>query len=450
MKITPTIARQLSQMSEKPAAPAAPSPTAPNDVVSLSQSSLSSDGRVRVILRGEGAEGLFKADGELARTYGVKFTKDLSVIHGAAANIAPAQLERLLQDGPRGVEVFLDTKRALPEIPEKTEDPNSRPAQPKSDIAIPSYGVDKLWAAGFDGQGMGIAVVDTGVYPHQDFQGRLVAFQDFVNQRTEAYDDQGHGTHVSGDAAGAGQASEGRFKGSAPGANIVGLKVLDADGSGYDSTIIEAVQWAIDHRQDYNIRVMNLSLGGPIQTSYKEDPLAMALEAAVDNGIVACIAAGNEGPDKETIGSPANAPHVVSVGAMNDKNTLSRDDDEVAGFSSRGPTSIDGLRKPDVMSPGVRITAANSPGSALDRWPGIPHVGPHYITISGTSMATPILAGVVADLLQANPEMSPAQVKTILMTTADKLGDVDRDTQGFGTMDPQQALERALEAKRPS
>lgn len=447
MKITPTMARELQQAAQQQKAPNEGAGTqARSDVVELG--SLQADGRVKVILKGEAAEGLFKNDGELSSKYGVKFTRSLPVIHGAAATVDAVNLQKLIDEAPRGVEVFLDTKRHIPEVPEKTEDPTSRPAQPKSDNAIPSYGVNKLWDRGFNGQGVGIAVIDTGVYPHQDFGTRLVAFQDFVNQRPEAYDDQGHGTHVAGDAAGDGTASEGRFKGSAPAANIIGLKVLDENGSGYDSTIIEAVQWAIENREQHNIRVMNLSLGGPIGGSYKEDPLAMALEAAVENGIVACVAAGNEGPGKETVGTPANAPHVVSVGAMNDNGTLTLADDAPASFSSRGPSSFDGLRKPEIMSPGVRITAANAPGSQLDRWPGIPHVGTHYITISGTSMATPILAGVVADLIQANPTMTPAQVKRILLTTADKLANVDRDTQGYGTVDPQQALDRALEAKQ--
>jgi len=445
MKITPALAQALA---EKPRATrtSESTPQVPTDVVDLAQQSVTADGRVRVIITGQ--DGLFKASD--LKQYGARVTGNLGLINGVAANIAPADLERLVQSGPKNLNVFLDSKRSVPIIPELVEDPTDRPAQPKSDTAIPAYGVDKLWDRGYTGKGVGIAVIDTGVYPHQDFAGRIVAFHDTINHRAEPYDDQGHGTHVAGDAAGDGTASQGRFKGSAPEASIIGVKVLDENGSGWDSDIIAGVQWVVENKETYNIRVINMSLGGTIADTWKEDPLSVAVNEATKAGIVNCIAAGNEGPGKQTIGTPANAPRVISVGALDDHNTVSQADDTVARFSSRGPTSIDGLQKPDVMSPGVRITAANAPGSALDRWPGIPHVGEHYITISGTSMATPILAGVVADLIQANPALTPSQVKVILKGTADKLSNIDRDTQGAGLMDPPQALERALEAKKPS
>ncbi len=156
---------------------------------------------------------------------------------------------------------------------------------------------------------------------------------------------------------------------------------------------------------------------------------------------------GNSGPKPSTIGTPGNHPKAFTVGALNDGGTNTRDDDTVAFFSSRGPTAHDGLTKPDILSPGVAITAANALGSALDHAP-VPHVGQSYITISGTSMATPVMAGVVATILSANQDLAPAQVKEIFMSTADKLssGD-DANSQGSGVVDPQEALERALALK---
>ena len=240
--------------------------------------------------------------------------------------------------------------------------------------------------------------------------------------------------------------SAGKYMGAAPEADLVGIKVLDKHGSGRLSDIIKGVQWAVEKKDELGIDIINMSLGGPVFQSYEIDPVAQSVGKAVDAGIIAMVAGGNSGPKPSTIGTPGNHPDAFTVGALNDQGTVSREDDTVAFFSSRGPTAHDGLVKPDILSPGVAITAANAKGSALDRAP-VPHIGQSYITISGTSMATPVLAGVVAAVLSANQDLTPAQVKEIFMSTADKLPNEDGNSQGAGVLDANEALERALALK---
>ncbi|HEY8393617.1 MAG TPA: S8 family peptidase [Thermaerobacter sp.] len=309
------------------------------------------------------------------------------------------------------------------------------------DVAAPAVGASALHEAGLTGQGVTVAVLDTGIHPHPDFlepSPRLEAFHDAVNGRTDFYDDHGHGTHVAGIIAGNGTRSGGRFKGIAPGARLAGVKVLDGRGSGRMSTVIAGVEWVVQNRERLGIRVLNVSLGAPASSSYQDDPLARACAAAWEQGIVVCVAAGNEGPAPRTIASPGFHPAVLTVGASDDRTTPERGDDTVADFSSRGPT-VDGLSKPDVVAPGVEITAVNAPGSLLDRQSGR---GADYITLSGTSMATPVVAGLAALLLERNPDLRPDDVKRLLMETATDLG-ADVNAQGRGLVDGPRALEAA-------
>jgi len=303
--------------------------------------------------------------------------------------------------------------------------------------------LQRLWDEGITGKGITIAVVDTGIYPHPDTKGRILAFKDFVNGRDDVpYDDNGHGTHVSGCCAGNGEKAEGHFKGPAPEANLVGVKVLSGQGSGSMAGIIKGIQWCIDNKDKYNIRVMNLSLGGPSNLKEKDDLVSLAIKRAADAGIVPLIAAGNSGPSKFTIGTPGNTSEALTVGAYDDKNTAEKSDDTMAFFSSRGPTTRDGVTKPDIASPGVQIVALRSPGSMIDK-ENVPHLGDYYVLLSGTSMATPVMAGVVADMLQANPNLSPAEVKEIVMKTAHQLKDASPTMQGAGLTDPYAAVQEA-------
>ncbi|CAI1492333.1 Subtilisin-like serine protease [Thermococcus nautili] len=286
----------------------------------------------------------------------------------------------------------------------------------KVQVAVDTEGLDEsaaqvmatnMWNLGYDGSGITIAIIDTGIdASHPDLQGKVIGWKDFVNGKTTPYDDQGHGTHVASIAAGTGAASNGKYKGMAPGAKLVGIKVLGADGSGSISDIIAGVDWAVENKDKYGIKVINLSLGSS-QSSDGTDSLSQAVNNAWDAGIVVCVAAGNSGPDKYTVGSPAAASKVITVGAV-DKN------DVITDFSSRGPTA-DGRLKPEVVAPGNWIIAARASGTQLTDVT----IGDYYVAAPGTSMATPHVAGISALILQAHPSWTPDQVKKALIETAD-------------------------------
>lgn len=308
-------------------------------------------------------------------------------------------------------------------------------------VAGPAIHADVVNQSGVTGKGVTVAIVDTGIAPHTDLTSpvnRIIAFKDFINGLTNAYDDNGHGTHCTGDALGNGTASGGKYKGMAPEANAVGVKVLDASGSGDLSNIIAGVDWVIQNKDQYHIRVLSMSLGSQATQSAKDDPMVQAVEKAWDAGIVVVVAAGNDGPDAKTIGSPATSPKIISVGAMDDKRTVDRGDDTVADFSSRGPT-IDGFVKPDILAPGVDIISLRSAGSTLDKTMKSNRVDTDYFSLSGTSMATPIVAGVVALIIEKNPSLTPDQVKDRLLSGAEDRG-YPPNVQGKGYIDASKSV----------
>ncbi len=241
------------------------------------------------------------------------------------------------------------------------------------------------FAYGYTGAGVGVAVVDSGFTNwHDDLtyggsnskvrvvgNQRVAKFVDFVNGATQPYDDNGHGTHVTGIISGNGYDSRGTKSGIAPSAHIVSLKVLDAQGRGVISDVIAALEYAIVNRAAYNIRVINLSVGASVTTSYNNDPLTLAAKRAVDAGIVVVTASGNLGRSSTgkaqygAVTAPGNAPWVLTVGASDHKGTLNRRDDVVAPYSSRGPTAIDHAAKPDLVAPGTGIISLSAPNSTL-------------------------------------------------------------------------------------
>jgi len=289
------------------------------------------------------------------------------------------------------------------------------------DIASEQTGAAKVREQlGLTGKGVTMAIIDTGIYPHEDLTNpanRIIAFQDFINGESDPYDDNGHGTHCAGDAAGNGSASNGKYTGPAPEASIIGIKVLDEQGSGRLSTIIEGLEWCIDHKEVHNIQIISLSLGAPAYESFRDDPLSLAAQAAWHEGIVVVAAAGNSGPSPATISTPAIDPFIITVGSTDDQNTLERADDVIAEYSSRGPT-IDTLVKPDVYAPGTNIISLLASGSAIESELPEMVIDESYIQLSGTSMATPICAGIIALMLEANPNLSPNDIKSILKATS--------------------------------
>jgi serine protease AprX len=325
-----------------------------------------------------------------------------------------------------------------------------RPLTPFFDNAAPAVNASAAWQSNYTGAGIGVALIDSGVNTHPDLfttglfpTSRLVYNQSFVPGDSSAADAYGHGTHIAGLIAGDGISSTGplfsqTFKGIAPKANIVNLRVLDANGSATDSTVIAAISQAINLKSKYNIRVINLSLGRGVFESYKQDPLCHAVEQAWKNGIVVVVAAGNNGRFIPTSGygtvtSPGNDPYVLTVGSMKPMGTPQRTDDLIASYSSKGPSGIDHVVKPDVVAPGNLLASTETSNTTLyntelnNRVPysayiygGSTSPSKLYFELSGTSMATGVVSGAVADLLQAHPLLTPDQVKTRLMKTASK------------------------------
>ncbi|GHH99614.1 S8 family peptidase [Neobacillus kokaensis] len=315
------------------------------------------------------------------------------------------------------------------------------------DVAVPSANAKNVVSnrTKLTGKGVTIAVVDTGIYPHQDLAGRITGFVDFVNNRTDPYDDNGHGTHCAGDAAGDGTASSFKYVGPAPEANLVGVKVLNKIGSGSLETVMQGIEWCIQHnerKEAPKIDIISMSLGSTAQNfgSENEDPMVKIVEAAWASGIVVCVAAGNEGPDAKTIASPGISDQVITVGALDDKNTPdTRADDDVASFSSRGPT-IYGLIKPDILAPGVNIISLRSPNSYLDKLQKANRVDNDYFVLSGTSMATPICAGVVALMKQSKPNATPDEIKIMLKNGADIWREKDSNVYGAGYINAEKSV----------
>jgi serine protease AprX len=315
-------------------------------------------------------------------------------------------------------------------------------------------------ALGLDGAGVGIAVIDSGVANWHDDLGpsRVTRFVDFVNFQAGAYDDYGHGTHVAGIIAGNGHDSGGRRRGVAPGATLLVEKVLDAAGQGYISNVIAAIDYAIANKDALGLRIINLSVAAGVYESYETDPLTLAARRAVEAGLVVVSAAGNlgKGPDGKpqygAIGAPGNAPWVITVGASSHNGTVDRSDDTIAGFSSRGPTALDQQTKPDIVAPGVGIESLAEAGSTLFNtkplmrlWgsPEVQTATEPYLSMSGTSMASPVVSGTIALMLQANPALTPNLVKAILQFTAESRDGYDTLTQGAGFLNSRGAVELA-------
>lgn len=298
------------------------------------------------------------------------------------------------------------------------------------DVSVPKIGAPRAWEQGWTGKDVRVAVLDTGIdFNHPDLKDRVAASVDFTG-KGEASDGHGHGTHVASIVAGSGAASGGKYRGVAPDARLYVAKVLDDRGAGRMSNVIAGLEWAAEQR----VQVVNLSLGADIPCD-GTDALSTACDAVVDLGLVTCVAAGNTGPREGTVGSPGCARKVVTVGATTDN-------DQVAAFSSRGPTK-DGRVKPDICFPGEGIVAARAAGTTMGSV-----IDEHYVAASGTSMATPHCAGAVALLLQAEPELTAEQVKTRLMETAVDLG-LDPNAQGAGRADVAEALHLPAPAPEP-
>ncbi len=379
-----------------------------------------------------------------------KGKKSLSFINAIAAQVPASSLDQIASD-PNVAYISKDHPVAARQV-----------SITKAEFTTEPINAPQVWSKGFNGTGIGVAVIDSGINPVDDLSAlvtvgkgkdatlvplgtRVVYSQSFLPLPYDATDQFGHGTHVAGLIAGNGTDSTGpafyrTFSGSAPNANLINLRVLDENGNGTDSAVIAAIQTAISLQSTYNIRVINLSLGRPIWESYAKDPLCQAVEQAWKAGIVVVVAAGNDGRDLAfnaegygTVEAPGNDPYVLTVGAMRTMGTATTADDLIASYSSKGPSFIDHISKPDLVAPGNLVSSLKYPFDSLavnnpsfvtrDSFyitNGDSQPSPAYFPLSGTSMATGVASGAVADLLQAQPKLTPDQVKAILMYTANK------------------------------
>lgn len=269
--------------------------------------------------------------------------------------------------------------------------------------------------------GISVAVIDTGIYNHRDFSGRIVGFKDFVNNRTMPYDDSGHGTHVAGIIAGSGAASNGKYRGIAPQSSLVGIKVLDRYGNGSINDVVAGLEWVGRNSINYGIRVVNISFGTTGKNAVNETKrLVNAVEKLWDEGIVVIAAAGNSGPARSSVTAPGNSCKIITVGAFDDSTSVNFRSRNVKYYSGRGPAEKCEV-KPEVVVTGTNIIAcSNRPDS--------------YSMKSGTSMAAPIVSGAVARLLERRAYLMPDEVKAKMSRHCVKI-DLPDNQQGWGVLD---------------
>lgn len=286
-----------------------------------------------------------------------------------------------------------------------------------------TIGVDKISSIPLTGKGITVAMIDTGIIMHRDLtypNNRIIGFKDFLKNKQRPYDDNGHGTHISGLVASNGTSSKGKYKGIAPEANILSVKALDYEGNGKVSDILSAIQWVIQTRNTFKTRVLNLSLGTAAQYSERFDPLVKAANKAIESGLIVVTAVGNNGPSPKSILSPSTSRHVISVGACDDRNESDGSNITIPSFSSRGPTR-DRVKKPDLLAPGVDIVSLSNTDAA------------GYSSLTGTSMSAPIVSGVVALMLQEKPNMTHFEVKKRLIENCTRIG-VGQYDEGAGVL----------------
>jgi serine protease AprX len=413
-----------------------------------------STGPRRVIIRTR--RGATSAVKERIRAHGDPVYSDHSSIEALGAKVHADDIAALAAD---------------PDIESISVDARVRATGRRGDARAGSEYVGELKASlGLEGLLTGstitVAVLDSGLAPGEDFDGRIAGFYDFSNGRpgrsAPASDDYGHGTHVAGLLGSSGKSSANRYAGVASRVRFLPLKVLDANGAGYTSDVIRALEFAVANKARFNIRVINLSLGHPIYESAATDPLVQAVERAVREGIIVVTAAGNYGMNRTTrqvgyagVASPGNAPSAITVGAAGTQGTVSRTDDRVAPYSSRGPSWYDGIAKPDVVAPGDSMVSNLADGSTLATTYSsliVRNKSKRYLRLGGSSMATGVVSGLVALMLEANdyhrllrtyrgepagPVLTANAVKAMLQYSATPLRDdggnpYDVLTQGAG------------------
>ena len=274
---------------------------------------------------------------------------------------------------------------------------------------------------GYYGENIGVAILDTGIFPHPDFGERIICFQDFINGRRRVYDDNGHGTHIAGIIGGSGRSSNGRFMGIAPRCHFIIMKILDKKGNGNTENVVQAIDWLVRHKERYRLRIVNISIGMVLQAESQERMrMLKAVEYAWDHNLVVVAAAGNNGPGENSVTVPGISRKIITVGCFDDtKDQIGRSMLKPE-YSGRGPTEHC-VVKPELVVPGTNVTScANQPGM--------------YTRKSGTSMAAPMVSGSIALLLSKYPCFAPAEVKLRLYQRTVDLG-LPSSKQGWGMVD---------------
>lgn len=279
---------------------------------------------------------------------------------------------------------------------------------------------------GFTGKNVGVAILDTGCFLHEDFEHRVIAFADIVQKRPAPYDENGHGSHICGIIGGDGHASSGLYHGVAPGCNLIPVKVLDRRGNGFASDVLAGLRFIRENRKRLGIRIVNISVGSLSKKSMGENSaLVRGVNDAWDDGLVVVVAAGNMGPRRGTITTPGISRKVITVGCSDDNKEVNVMGNRMVDYSGRGPTGSC-ICKPDVVAPGASvISCSNQAGK--------------YTTKSGTSMATPLVSGAIALLLEKYPDMSNRDVKLRLRERCTDLG-LPQNQQGWGLLDVEKLL----------
>lgn len=286
---------------------------------------------------------------------------------------------------------------------------------------------EAVYQMGLTGKGVGVAVLDTGLFPHRDFEDRISGFADMVNHRPGPYDDCGHGTHICGIIGGSGAASDGRYQGMAPGCSLTAVKVLDRRGNGSVTDVLAGIAWVLEQRERLGIRILNISVGSGARKGMSEkSALVRGVDQAWDAGLVVVVAAGNNGPGRMTITTPGISRKVITVGCSDDDREVLVAGNRMVDYSGRGPTAAC-ICKPDVVAPGCGVVSC---AGDLSR----------YTIKSGTSMSTPIVSGAIALLLEKYPEMTNLDVKLKLMKSSRDIG-LPKNQQGWGLLDVERLLE---------
>jgi serine protease AprX len=368
--------------------------------------------RQSYIVQGDQVE----AVAHLVERYGGQVTSRLEIINGVGALLSPEAAARLA--GEPGIKaVTLNQAVKL-----SGRQSGRTPASDYPDVV----GADLTWQQGESGAGVTVAVLDTGLAPHPGLlqgidgrpRGRIVAWKDYIGRSKEPVDPNGHGTHVAGVIANTQVGEDGEWVGVAPGVRLVGVRVLDEEGAGTYEKVILGLQWVLSHKDEYHIRVVNLSLVSQVQSPYWADPLNQAVMRAWASGIVVVAAAGNGGPGPMTVGVPGNNPYIITAGAFTDNYTPDNwNDDYIAPFSAAGPT-LDGFVKPDVVAPGAHMVSSMLPASYVARHHLADKVTPLYYSMAGTSQSAAVVSGVAALVIGKHPELTPDEVKYRLMVTA--------------------------------